>query len=55
MELLEALYIGLEALLRQVLAARVDRDADGASELAGNAGSLELNEGETASCVKSVV
>jgi hypothetical protein len=49
-ELLKTLYVGLEAFLRQVLAARVDRDADGTSELARNTGSLELNERETASC-----
>jgi len=36
--LLEALDVGLEALLGEVLAARVDRDTDGAGELAGNAG-----------------
>jgi hypothetical protein len=36
--LLEALDVGLEALLGEVLAARVDRDTDGACELAGNAG-----------------
>ena len=37
--LLEALDIGLEGLLREVLAARVDGDTDGAGELAGNASS----------------
>ena len=36
--LLEALDVGLEALLGQVLAARVDRDTDGAGELAGDTG-----------------
>lgn len=36
--LLEALDVGLEALLGKVLAAGVDRDTDGASELAGNTG-----------------
>jgi hypothetical protein len=34
--LLEALDVGLEALLGKVLAARVDGDTDGASELAGD-------------------
>ena len=34
--LLEALDVGLEALLGEVLAARVDRDTDGAGELAGD-------------------
>lgn len=37
--LLEALDVGLEGLLREVLAARVDGDTDGAGELAGNASS----------------
>jgi hypothetical protein len=37
--LLETLDVGLEALLGKVLAARVDRDTDGTSELAGNASS----------------
>lgn len=62
-ELLEALNVGLEALLGEVLAARVDRDTDGAGELAGNTGgcvllaelcdaacamrTLQLNERET--------
>jgi hypothetical protein len=36
--LLKALNVGLEALLREVLAARVDRDTDGAGELAGDPG-----------------
>lgn len=36
-ELLEALNVGLEALLGKVLAAGVDRDTDGARKLAGNA------------------
>ena len=45
--LLEALDVGLEALLGEVLAARVDGDTDGAGELAGNASSLQLNERET--------
>ena len=35
---LEALDVGLEALLGEVLAAGVDRDTDGASELAGDTG-----------------
>jgi hypothetical protein len=34
--LLEALNVGLEALLRKVLAAGVDRDTDGAGKLAGD-------------------
>ena len=37
---LQALDVGLERLLGQVLAAGVDRDTDGGSELAGNASSL---------------
>ena len=37
--LLEAGDVGLEALLGEVLAAGVDRDTDGAGELAGNASS----------------
>lgn len=37
--LLEALDVGLETLLGEVLAAGVDRDTDGAGELAGDAGS----------------
>jgi hypothetical protein len=41
--LLEALHVGLEALLGQVLAAGVDRDTDGACELAGNAGSCIMS------------
>jgi hypothetical protein len=36
--LLEALDVGLEALLGEVGAARVDRDTDGAGELAGDTG-----------------
>jgi hypothetical protein len=36
--LLEALDVGLKALLGEVLAARVDRDTDGAGELAGDTG-----------------
>lgn len=36
---LEALHVGLEALLREILAAGVDGDTDGACELAGNASS----------------
>lgn len=36
--LLEALDVGLEALLGEVLAAGVDGDTDGPRELAGNAG-----------------
>jgi hypothetical protein len=36
--LLEALDVGLEALLGKVLAAGVDRDTDGAGELAGDTG-----------------
>jgi hypothetical protein len=39
--LLEALDVGLEALLGEVLAARVDRDTDGAGELAGDAGGCD--------------
>jgi hypothetical protein len=61
--LLEALDVGLEALLGEVLTARVDRDTDGTGELAGDTGScdaldafcavgkightLQLNERET--------
>lgn len=61
--LLEALDVGLEALLGEVLAARVDGDTDGTGELAGDTGScdaldafcavgkightLQLNERET--------
>jgi len=61
--LLETLHVGGEALLGQVLAAGVDRDTDGACELAGDTGSclmlvrvkvsrvrvrtLQLNERET--------
>lgn len=37
-ELLEALDVGLEAFLGKVLAAGVDRDTDGAGELAGDTG-----------------
>lgn len=37
---LQALDVGLERLLGEVLAAGVDRDANGGSELAGNASSL---------------
>lgn len=40
--LLEALDVGLEGLLAQVLTARVNGNADGGSELAGNASSLEI-------------
>lgn len=36
--LLETLHVGLEALLGEVLAAGVDGDTDGASELAGDTG-----------------
>lgn len=36
---LEALHVGLEALLREVLAAGVDGDTDGGSELAGDTSS----------------
>lgn len=39
--LLEALDVGLEALLGKVLAAGVDRDTDGAGELAGDTGGCE--------------
>ena len=46
--LLEALDVGLEALLGDVLAAGVDRDTDGGCELAGNASGLQLSKGETA-------
>lgn len=45
--LLEALDVGLEALLGEVLAAGVDRDTDGGCELAGDASSLQLSERET--------
>lgn len=44
---LEALNVGLEALLREVLAARVDRDTDSAGKLARNTGGFQLNERET--------
>jgi len=37
---LQALDVGLEGLLGEVLAARVDGDTDGGRELAGNAGLL---------------
>ena len=39
--LLETLNIGLEALLGEVLAAGVDRDTDGAGELAGDTGGCD--------------
>jgi hypothetical protein len=39
--LLKALDVGLEALLGEVLAARVDRDTDGTGELAGDTGGCE--------------
>lgn len=39
-ELLEALDVGLETLLGKVLAARIDRDTNGARKLAGNASSF---------------
>jgi hypothetical protein len=38
--LLQALDVGGEALLREVLAAGIDRDTDGASIVLGDAGSL---------------
>lgn len=40
--LLEALHVGLEALLREVLTAGVDGDTDRWRELAGNASGLRL-------------
>lgn len=38
---LEALHVGFEALLREVLAAGIDGDTNGGCELTGNASSLE--------------
>jgi hypothetical protein len=43
--LLEALDVGLEAFLGQVLAAGVDRDTDGAGELAGDTGGCNIVSG----------
>jgi len=54
-ELLEALDVGLEALLGKVLAAGVDRDTDGAGELAGDTGGLQLNERETTAGANAAV
>jgi hypothetical protein len=48
---LDRLHFGrwdVYVLLREVLAARVDGDTNGAGKLAGNASSLELNKAESA-------
>merc|ERR1712098_401605 len=45
--LLQTLDVGLEALFGQILAARIDADADGGGVLAGDTGGLQLSEGET--------
>lgn len=52
---LQALNVGLEGLLAEVLAAGVDGDTDGASELAGDVGLLELGKGETTASTNTAV
>jgi hypothetical protein len=52
---LQTLDVGLEALLRQVLAAWIDGDTDCGGVLAGDAGGLELCEGEATTCADAAV
>jgi hypothetical protein len=52
---LQALNVGLEGLLAEVLATGVDRDTDGARKLAGDVGLLQLGEGETTASTNATV
>lgn len=52
---LQALNVGLEGLLGEVLATGVDRDTDGARKLAGDVGLLQLGEGETTASTNTAV
>ena len=53
--LLEALHVGLEGLLGEVLAAGIDGDANGGCELAGDSSSLELSEREASASADTAV
>lgn len=52
---LQALNVGLEGLLGEVLATGVDGDTDGARKLAGDVGLLQLGEGETTASTNATV
>lgn len=52
---LQALNVGLEGLLAEVLATGVDGDTDGAGKLAGDVGLLKLGEGETTASTNTAV
>lgn len=52
---LQALNVGLEGLLGEVLATGVDGDTDGARKLAGDVGLLQLSEGETTASTNTAV
>jgi hypothetical protein len=52
---LQALNVGLEGLLGEVLATGVDGDTDGARKLAGDVGLLQLSEGETTASTNTAI